>query len=100
MGYGIVNGQTAVQQALVSASLYFQNFTFLPFNYNYTARYQIFAGTNVNNNAPAGPVVVSAGADVQFDAGWRVILRPGFSAVPGSKFEARIVNIGFCPIDP
>jgi subtilisin family serine protease len=100
MGYGIVNGQVAVQQALISASLYFQNITFGPMNFNFLARYQIFAGTNVNNNAPPGQVVVSAGADVKFDAGWRVILKPGFSAVTGSKFRARNVNIAFCPIDP
>jgi subtilisin family serine protease len=98
MGYGIVNAQVAVQQALISASLYFQNVTFLPINYDDLARYQIFAGRNVNNNAPAGPVTVSPGADVQFDAGWRVHLRPGFTASSGSVFEARIVNIAECPI--
>ncbi|HLF63976.1 MAG TPA: S8 family serine peptidase [Saprospiraceae bacterium] len=98
MGYGICNAQVAVQQALISASHYIQNITFGPFNYNYVARYQILAGSNVNNNAAPGPVTVSPGADVMFDAGWRVLLRPGFTATSGSEFEARIVNIAFCPI--
>jgi subtilisin family serine protease len=98
MGYGICNAQVAVQQALISASLYFQNFTFGPFNYSYDARYQIFAGSNVNFSATPGPVTVSPGADVQFDAGWRVLLRPGFTATSGSEFEARIINITDCPI--
>lgn len=98
MGYGICNAQQAVISALVSASIFIQNVSFGPFNFDFDARFAILAGRNVNNNAAPGPVVVNPGANVSFEAGNFIALRPGFSALTGSEFRARPVQVTNCPI--
>ncbi|MDB5033336.1 MAG: C-terminal target protein [Chlorobi bacterium] len=71
---------------------------------DFEAKVGLYAGNDVVPSGwsyATGPVTVQSGADVEFVAGSRIVLKPGFSASSGSKFWAHIdVNAPCHPFTP
>lgn len=103
VGYGIPHAEDAVKEANKNNVLYIQNETFTspPLADIRSAKSSLFAGRQVTNTQPQGEVkIVSPGAPLTFfQAGNRVVLRPGFRAGQQTLFEARIFQAQ-CPVKP
>ncbi len=74
---------------------YFQNITWNT-DFRKDVSDFITAGSSVTGG-PTGPVVVDAGAHVQFFADNAINLMPGFSVNPGGDFEATLQNCLYSP---
>ncbi len=98
MGHGVADAASAVLAALESASLFIQNRIYSVGAFSYLLNYEIRAGENVTNSIPNGDVEIRNNALVHFNAGKRILLKPGFQAQAGSDFRARIVSVA-CPTD-
>ncbi len=92
MGYGLVNAHEAVWAATVR---YIQDQTFTGVS-EQSASSTLMAGENVTTTQSPGPVTVQPGADVDFYAGFKVDLKPGFRAIKGTSFHAYI-EVPDCP---
>jgi len=89
MGHGVADAEAAVLRTLQIGSLYVQNWLITTFSYDIP--YEIQAGRMVRPGT-TGDVIIADDAFIQFHAGRRVLLRPGFQAEVGSEFRARILS--------
>lgn len=82
-----------LQDRLTSSVVYVQNQQFAGNGEEIVMAYDsVKAGNNVTN-AVAGDVIIPAGGNVTFEAGQRIVLKPGFIVNSGAKFKAKISNI-------
>lgn len=98
MGHGVVDAHEAVLTAIASARLYIQNRVYTTGAISYVIPYEIRAGENVTASQSPGEVIIQNNALVHFNVGKRVLLKPGFSALPGTDFRARILT-PTCPVN-
>jgi len=100
VGYGIPHARNAVDNALQLGITYVQNETLSapPIADIREGIYGLFAGRNVTPATPQGPVLVQSPAPITFfQAGNKVLLRPGFKAGQNTNFTARITQPQ-CPV--
>ncbi len=78
-----------LQVFLHTENLYIQNETIADTR-AYKARNKIEAGYNVTKEKTEGDVIIESGANVSFEAGSIIHLKPGFRAKMGSVFTANV----------
>jgi hypothetical protein len=74
---------------LIKNDLYLQNQT-ITGNEHFKAGKTIIAGRNVTSDEPQGDIIIEPGANVVFQAGEKIVMKPGFHAKAGSNFRAYI----------
>ncbi len=89
MGYGILDAGASVKEAYLYKNCKIQNITY---NENCIEQTEtILAGRNINSSQQIGDVVIPTGKSVNYKAGNRIRLLPGFHACAGSNFHAELI---------
>jgi len=74
---------------LIKDDLYLQNQT-ITGSEHFRAGKTIKAGKNVTSDVPQGEFIIEPGANVVFQSGENIVMKPGFRAKAGSNFRAYI----------